>query len=160
MPSSIGQARILQRHLWRWRLDSRQDFGGGHGNGGRGPDGCASSVLHRRNQGLDSRIAGRCSGNTISAESLHCAAICRRAWSMRASFAMPAIWSSLCAQQTGDWFHIEVAAYPEVHPQARSPQADLDAFMAKVNAGSEFGDNPVFLQRRCLFPVPRRCLQG
>jgi methylenetetrahydrofolate reductase (NADPH) len=27
--------------------------------------------------------------------------------------------------ETGDWFHIEVAAYPEVHPQARSPQDDL-----------------------------------
>jgi methylenetetrahydrofolate reductase (NADPH) len=38
--------------------------------------------------------------------------------------------------ETGDWFHIEVAAYPEVHPQARSPQADLDAFMTKVHAGS------------------------
>lgn len=38
-------------------------------------------------------------------------------------------------QQTGDWFHIEAACYPEMHPQARSPQADLDAFMAKVDAG-------------------------
>jgi methylenetetrahydrofolate reductase (NADPH) len=39
-------------------------------------------------------------------------------------------------QQTGDWFHIEVAAYPEIHPQARSPQADLDAFITKVKAGA------------------------
>jgi len=38
--------------------------------------------------------------------------------------------------ETGDWFHIEVAAYPEVHPQAKSPQADLDAFVRKVNAGA------------------------
>jgi methylenetetrahydrofolate reductase (NADPH) len=38
--------------------------------------------------------------------------------------------------ETGDWFHIEVAAYPEVHPQARSPQHDLDAFVRKVNAGA------------------------
>ncbi|MEO7127474.1 MAG: methylenetetrahydrofolate reductase [NAD(P)H] [Rhodoferax sp.] len=39
--------------------------------------------------------------------------------------------------ETGDHFHIEVAAYPEVHPQARSPQADLQAFAAKVKAGAD-----------------------
>ncbi|MDF1484460.1 methylenetetrahydrofolate reductase [NAD(P)H] [Ramlibacter sp. H39-3-26] len=39
--------------------------------------------------------------------------------------------------ETGRAFHIEVAAYPEVHPQARSPQADLQAFAAKVQAGAD-----------------------
>ena len=38
--------------------------------------------------------------------------------------------------ETGDWFHIEVAAYPEVHPQAKSPQDDLDNFARKVRAGA------------------------
>lgn len=38
--------------------------------------------------------------------------------------------------ETGDWFHIEVAAYPEVHPQARSPQDDLQAYARKVKAGA------------------------
>ena len=38
--------------------------------------------------------------------------------------------------ETGDHFHIEVAAYPEMHPQAASPAADLQAFAAKVNAGA------------------------
>ena len=38
--------------------------------------------------------------------------------------------------ETGDDFHIEVAAYPEVHPQAKSPQADLLAFVAKARAGA------------------------
>ena len=37
----------------------------------------------------------------------------------------------------GDWFHIEVAAYPETHPQARSPRDDLEAFAAKVRAGAD-----------------------
>ncbi|WP_280191275.1 methylenetetrahydrofolate reductase [NAD(P)H] [Delftia sp. PS-11] len=40
-------------------------------------------------------------------------------------------------QEFGDWFHIEVAAYPEVHPQAKSPQSDLQAFAAKVRAGAD-----------------------
>jgi methylenetetrahydrofolate reductase (NADPH) len=39
-------------------------------------------------------------------------------------------------QETGDWFHIEVAAYPEMHPQAKSPQDDLQAFARKVQAGA------------------------
>ena len=38
--------------------------------------------------------------------------------------------------ETGDDFQIEVAAYPEVHPQAKSPAADLQAFAAKVHAGA------------------------
>jgi methylenetetrahydrofolate reductase (NADPH) len=38
--------------------------------------------------------------------------------------------------ETGDWFHIEVAAYPEVHPQAKSPQDDLENFARKVRAGA------------------------
>ena len=38
--------------------------------------------------------------------------------------------------ETGDEFHIEVACYPEMHPQARSPEHDLRAFAAKVRAGA------------------------
>jgi len=38
--------------------------------------------------------------------------------------------------ETGDDFYIEVAAYPEVHPQAKSPASDLQALVAKVNAGA------------------------
>ena len=38
--------------------------------------------------------------------------------------------------ETGDHFHIEVAAYPECHPQARSPLEDLRNFVRKVEAGA------------------------
>ena len=38
--------------------------------------------------------------------------------------------------ESGAWFHIEVAAYPEYHPQARSPVEDLDHFVRKVRAGA------------------------
>ncbi len=40
-------------------------------------------------------------------------------------------------ETTGEHFHVEVAAYPEMHPQARSPQADLDAYVTKVRAGAD-----------------------
>lgn len=39
-------------------------------------------------------------------------------------------------EATGDHFHIEVAAYPEIHPQATSAQADLENFARKVRAGA------------------------
>ncbi|XSG85576.1 MAG: methylenetetrahydrofolate reductase [NAD(P)H] [Methylohalobius sp. ZOD2] len=39
--------------------------------------------------------------------------------------------------ETGDYFHIEVAAYPEAHPQAASYKADLRAFKRKVEAGAD-----------------------
>jgi len=39
-------------------------------------------------------------------------------------------------EETGDLFHIDVAAYPECHPQARSPQEDLVAFKKKIDAGA------------------------
>ena len=37
----------------------------------------------------------------------------------------------------GDHFHIEVAAYPEYHPQAKTPRDDLLAFKRKVDAGAD-----------------------
>ena len=40
-------------------------------------------------------------------------------------------------EETGDWFHIEVACYPEYHPQSRGPRQDLAAFKAKVDAGAD-----------------------
>lgn len=39
--------------------------------------------------------------------------------------------------ETGDWFHIDVAAYPEYHPQARSPQDDIANFARKIGAGAD-----------------------
>ena len=40
-------------------------------------------------------------------------------------------------EETGDSFHIDVAAYPEWHPQARSPQHDLSNFKRKIDAGAD-----------------------
>ena len=39
-------------------------------------------------------------------------------------------------EETGDHFHLEVAAYPEVHPQAKNAQTDLANFKQKVEAGA------------------------
>ncbi len=38
--------------------------------------------------------------------------------------------------ETGDWFHVDVAAYPEYHPQSRTAQDDLASFQRKIEAGA------------------------
>ncbi len=39
-------------------------------------------------------------------------------------------------EETGEAFHVEVAAYPEYHPQARTPHEDLANFKRKIDAGA------------------------
>lgn len=53
--------------------------------------------------------------------------------------------------ETGDRFHIEVAAYPETHPQAKSPLSDLEAFAAKVKAGANSGITQYFFNADAYF---------
>lgn len=53
--------------------------------------------------------------------------------------------------ETGDRFRIEVAAYPEIHPQAKSPTADIDAFLAKVDAGADSGITQYFFNADAYF---------
>ena len=53
--------------------------------------------------------------------------------------------------ETGDQFHIEVAAYPETHPQAKSPLSDLEAFAAKVEAGADSGITQYFFNSDAYF---------
>ena len=53
--------------------------------------------------------------------------------------------------ETGNDFHIEVAAYPEVHPQARSAEADLQAYAAKVRAGADAAITQYFYNAEAYF---------
>ncbi len=53
--------------------------------------------------------------------------------------------------ETGQHFSLAVAAYPEIHPQARSPEADLDAFVAKVHAGADQGITQYFFNADAYF---------
>jgi len=53
--------------------------------------------------------------------------------------------------ETGDFFHIEVAAYPEIHPQAKSAELDLSAFAAKVRAGADSAITQYFFNADAYF---------
>ncbi|MGH8858510.1 MAG: methylenetetrahydrofolate reductase, partial [Polaromonas sp.] len=53
--------------------------------------------------------------------------------------------------ETGDAFHIEVAGYPEIHPQAKSAEADLKAFATKVKAGANSAITQYFFNADAYF---------
>ena len=53
--------------------------------------------------------------------------------------------------ETGDHFHIEVGCYPEVHPQAKSPEADLQAYLTKVRAGASSAITQYFFNSDAYF---------
>jgi methylenetetrahydrofolate reductase (NADPH) len=54
-------------------------------------------------------------------------------------------------KETGDWFNIEVAAYPEIHPQARSYAEDLKNFKRKVDAGANAAITQYFFNADAYF---------
>jgi methylenetetrahydrofolate reductase (NADPH) len=53
--------------------------------------------------------------------------------------------------ETGSHFHIEVGCYPEMHPQAKSPEADLQAYAAKVKAGASSAITQYFFNSDAYF---------
>lgn len=60
-------------------------------------------------------------------------------------------------EQTGDWFEIEVAAYPEFHPEASSASTDLKHFKAKVDAGADAAITQYFYNTDAYFRFVDQC---
>jgi len=60
-------------------------------------------------------------------------------------------------KETGDHFHIEVAAYPEFHPQANGATADLDNFHRKVDAGADSAITQYFFNADAYFEFIKQC---
>lgn len=54
-------------------------------------------------------------------------------------------------EHSGDWFHVEVAAYPESHPQSATAQSDLDHFVTKVKAGADSAITQYFFNADAYF---------
>ncbi len=61
-------------------------------------------------------------------------------------------------EETGDHFHIEVAAYPEFHPQAPNAEADLANFVRKVKAGADSAITQYFYNADAYFRFVDECL--
>jgi len=59
--------------------------------------------------------------------------------------------------ETGDHFHLEVAAYPEFHPEAKTPTADLLNLKRKVDAGANSAITQYFYNADCYFRFMDQC---
>ena len=60
-------------------------------------------------------------------------------------------------KETGDHFKIEVAAYPEFHPQAKSAADDLNNFKCKVDAGADSAITQYFFNPDAYFSFVDSC---
>ena len=61
-------------------------------------------------------------------------------------------------QETGDWFHLEVAAYPEFHPEALSAAKDMANFKRKVEAGANSAITQYFYNADAYFRFVDNCV--
>lgn len=64
---------------------------------------------------------------------------------------------SFIRQETGDWFHIEVAAYPEVHPESSSVVSDIANFKRKIDAGANSAITQYFYNADAYFQFLESC---
>jgi len=62
-------------------------------------------------------------------------------------------------QETGDWFHLEVAAYPEFHPEALSAAKDIANFKRKVEVGANSAITQYFYNADAYFRFVDSCLK-
>ena len=60
-------------------------------------------------------------------------------------------------EKTGDHFHIDVAAYPEIHPESRSVDSDLKYFKQKVDAGADSAITQYFYNADAYFRFVDTC---
>jgi methylenetetrahydrofolate reductase (NADPH) len=67
---------------------------------------------------------------------------------------------SFIRSEHGDAFRIEVAAYPEMHPQAASPTEDFEHFRRKVEAGADAALTQLFYNADAYFHFMERCTKA
>jgi methylenetetrahydrofolate reductase (NADPH) len=122
-----------------------------YGAGGSTREGTLATVLEMRDEGLNAVPHISCIGSTrdglrevlkqYQAHGIRHVVALRGDLPSGAAGAGELLYASelveFIREETGDWFQIEVAAYPEYHPQAKSPEDDLAAFKRKMDAGAD-----------------------
>jgi methylenetetrahydrofolate reductase (NADPH) len=147
-PEGVEKLRAARRQLSQLRPSfCSVTFGAG----GSTREGTLATVLEIRNEGIEAAPHLSCVGST--AENIRAVLDQYRESGIRHVVALRGDLPSgtvdagefryanelvaFMRSETGDWFHIDVAAYPEVHPQARTSHEDLDAFKRKIDAGAD-----------------------
>ncbi|MGQ0801488.1 MAG: methylenetetrahydrofolate reductase [NAD(P)H] [Pseudomarimonas sp.] len=151
-PKTAEQQAQLERSLPAFKALNPQYVSVTFGAGGSTLSYTPETVRQlRENHGLDAAPHLSCMGGTraeiASLLMSYRAMGCRRVVALRgdmpsgmATFGELRYASELVAfirEQHGQHFHVEVAAYPETHPQAEDARADLNHFIGKVRAGAD-----------------------
>jgi methylenetetrahydrofolate reductase (NADPH) len=146
-PEGVAKLRAARRQLAQLKPSfCSVTFGAG----GSTREGTLSTVLEIRGEGIDAAPHLSCIGST--SESIRSVLAQYREHGIRhlvalrgdlpsgtvdaGEFRYASELVAFIRRETGDWFHVDVAAYPEVHPQARSSEDDLASFRRKVDAGA------------------------
>lgn len=159
-----GQAKLVAVRQTLYALRP-QFFSVTYGAGGSTQDGTLQTVQSILADGHDAAPHFSCIGATRSSVreqlALFRAAGIRRMVALRGDlpsghgsfgeFKYASEMIEFIRAETGAHFHIEVGCYPEVHPQARSPQADLQAFATKVRAGASSAITQYFFNADAYF---------
>ena len=147
-PEGAGKLRAVRQALYEYRPEfCSVTFGAG----GSTQEGTFATVRDILEEGMQAACHFSCVGATRATVRQQLAALramgvkrlvalrgdLPSGYGMGGEFHYASDLVAFIRQETGDAFHIEVAAYPEIHPQAKSAEADLNAFAAKVRAGAD-----------------------
>jgi len=146
-----------------------------HGAGGSYQEGTYETLLMvAEHTGVEVAPHLTCVGSTRANIAAHldryCAAGVKRIVALRGDLPATAMSSAAPAEfhyasdlvrfireTHGDAFKIEVAAYPEMHPQAVSPSTDFEYFRRKVEAGADAALTQLFYNAGAYFDFMERC---
>ena len=161
-PEGAQKLEAVRRDLYRL---NPQFFSVTYGAGGSTQDGTLQQVQSILQDGFDAAPHFSCIGTTRETVRQQIAAFkaagIRRMVALRGDlpsghgtfgeFRYASELVECIRQESGDHFHIEVGCSPEVHPQAKSPQADVQAFVTKVKAGANSAITQYFFNSDAYF---------
>ncbi|MCI4440927.1 methylenetetrahydrofolate reductase [NAD(P)H] [Tibeticola sp.] len=147
-PEGAEKLRVVRRALYAWAPEFCSVT---YGAGGSTHEGSFATVREILAEGVPAAAHFSCVGATrerVRAQlaELHAMGVRRlvalrgdlpSGYGLGGEFQYASDLVAFIRAETGRAFHIEVAAYPEMHPQARSPEADVQAFATKVRAGAD-----------------------
>ena len=172
MPEGVVKLRAVRQQLYAWQPEFCSVTYGAGGSTQAGTFGAVQEILA---EGVEAASHFSCIGATRDTVRTQLAELkamgVRRlvalrgdlpsGYGMGGEFHYASDLVRFIREACGDDFHVEVACYPEVHPQARSAEADLQAFATKVKAGADSAITQYFFSPDAYFRfVDDACRQG